>query len=60
MANNLSSRIAALERSRGALLPPLLICTYNDMPMTMEQEAEAAEARTAGRLVIEIVNAPPD
>ena len=58
MANNLSSRITALEQSMGALLKPLFINIQDDEPMTPEQLATMAEAKAAGRRVIILINAP--
>lgn len=58
MANNLSSRIAALEQLRGASLPRLFVYTYDDEPMTPVQSTTMAEAKAAGRRVVIFINAP--
>jgi len=58
MANNLSSRITALEQLKGASLAPLFVYTYDDVPMPPEQSAAIAEAKAAGRRVITFHNAP--
>jgi len=58
MANNLSSRITALERLKGLLLKPLFVYTYDDVPMPPEQSTTMAEAKAAGRRVIIFHNAP--
>lgn len=57
MTTNLKSRITVLEQLREASLPPLFINTRDDEPMTPEQKAEIAEAKSIGRRVIHIINA---